>query len=75
MFECLEISKTIYEGVVEPSYLKNTLSDNSHTGNIRNMKKSSRPVKEILQDEWPFWKQQEKLFISPEIHIETNLSD
>ena len=36
MFERMEISESIYEGVVEPSYKKNTRSDANRAGHISN---------------------------------------
>ena len=36
MFECMEIVKSIYEGVVEPSYKKPTCSDVNRSGNSMN---------------------------------------
>ena len=35
MFECMEIAESIYEGVVEPSYKKPTLSDANRSDCIR----------------------------------------
>ena len=35
MFEHMEISESIYEGVVEPSYLKNTRADSNRAGHSR----------------------------------------
>ena len=36
MFERMEISESIYEGVVEPSYKKSTQEDDNRAGHIRN---------------------------------------
>ena len=35
MFECMEISESIYEGVVEPSYKKLTRADSNRAGHCR----------------------------------------
>ena len=35
MFESMEITKSIYKGVVEPSYKKNTRADVNRAGNSR----------------------------------------
>ena len=35
MFECMEITESIYEGVVEPSYKKLTQTYSNRAGHIR----------------------------------------
>ena len=41
MFERMEISESIYEGVVTPSYKKNTRAEANNTGLIRNKRGES----------------------------------
>ena len=41
MFECMEISESIYEGVVTPSYKKTTQAEANHTGLSRNKRVES----------------------------------
>ena len=36
IFERMEIAESIYEGVVSPSYIKNTWEEANHTGISRN---------------------------------------
>ena len=50
MFERMEISESIYEGVVTPSYKKNTRAEYNRSGIIRNKRvedayPNTRPVK------------------------------
>ena len=35
MFDCIEISESIYGGVLEPSYKKTPRSDSNRAGHIR----------------------------------------
>ena len=38
IFESLEISENIYEGVLEPSYKKSTRKESNHSGHIRKVR-------------------------------------
>ena len=55
MFECMDISEGIYEGVVTPSYKKTTQVEANHTGLSRNKRVESasyntRPAKDGSSD-------------------------
>ena len=41
MFECMEMSESIYEGVVEPSYKKPTREDTNRSGPTNKMRGQS----------------------------------
>ena len=45
MFECMEFAETIDEGVVEPSYLKNTRADANCDGHSRQKRGESASSK------------------------------
>ena len=52
MFELMEISKSIYEGVLKPSYKKTTQAEYNYTGLNRNKKAETAFVKYSPNEEW-----------------------
>ena len=61
MFERMEITESIYEGVVETFYKKSTREDDNHTGLRSKMKGEYDFVNYFLRDEWERWKAKKKV--------------